>query len=113
MRSFQTGSTRDDIEGKPDYAGYFDPEVIVGFGKYMLKHQIQADGKPRASDNWKKGMDKSVWFSSLFRHFVDLWLFHEEKQGRETIEDAMAGMLFNLQGYWREYIKNGRDQKEK
>lgn len=106
MRQFETGATRDDEAGKPDYEGYLSPLVIQAFGAYMAKHQVQADGKLRASDNWQKGMGRPVYIKSLWRHFLDLWLFHRGLKGRETIDDALAGCMFNLQGYWFEYLND-------
>lgn len=101
MRTFSSGATRDTAEGKPDYAGYLCPLVIKRYGEYMLKHQKQADGKMRDSDNWKKGMDNKVYLSSLFRHFHDVWMELEGYKSREGLQDALCAMLFNVQGILR------------
>jgi len=110
MRHLSSGATRDNETGKPDYEGYLSPAVLQAFGAYMLKHQVQADGKLRTSDNWQKGMSKDIYIKSFWRHFLDLWLFHRGLKGRETIEDALAGCMFNLQGYWFELLRE-RDEK--
>ena len=52
MRNFDTGATRDTDKGKNDYEGFYSPLVVEAFGDYMTKHQLQADGKLRDSDNW-------------------------------------------------------------
>lgn len=108
MRTFATGATRGGNDRKPDYAGYLSPLVIQRFGAYMLKHQRQADGIMRASDNWKKGMPRGDWFSSGFRHFHDWWLEHEGHGSREGLEEALCGLLFNVQGYLHEVLKAQR-----
>lgn len=112
MRQFDTGATRDTAEDKPDYHGYLSPLVIERFGAYMLRHQKQADGKMRASDNWKKGMPKDAYIKSGFRHFMDWWMEHDGYGGREDIEEALCALLFNVSGYLHEHLKektNGSD----
>lgn len=29
------------------------------------------------------------------RHTMDVWLFHKEFQGRDNMEDALCGVIFN------------------
>lgn len=105
MRKFETGATRDTAEGKPDYMGYMSPLVVRRFGEYMLKHQTQADGALRSSDNWKKGIPLDAYMSSAGRHFVDWWLEHEGHESREGLEEALCALLFNVQGYLHELLK--------
>lgn len=105
MRTFDSGATRDSDEGKPDYAGYQSPLVVQAYGEYMLKHQKQADGEMRPSDNWKKGMSRDVYFASLWRHFEDVWLEHEGYPSRDGLLEALMGMKFNLDGYIHETLK--------
>jgi hypothetical protein len=71
----------------------------------MTKHRIQPDGGLRDGDNWQKGMPKEAYIKSLFRHFVDLWLFHRGHSGRETIKEALCAILFNTMGYLHEVLK--------
>ena len=112
MRKFKSGATRDTIEGKPQYHGYFSPAMFRLFGEYMLKHQRQANGKMRGCDNWKRGIDLDIYLDSLWRHFMDFWEYMEggQPKDRKTGEavcwkDAAAGVLFNLQGIIHEKIK--------
>lgn len=112
MREFETGATRDTDNGKFDYEGFLSPQVIEAFAAYMHKNRRQADGSLRASDNWQKGMGKDVYMKSAFRHFMDLWMIHrgliyERPENGEivTFEDAIGGLMFNIQGYWHETLQ--------
>lgn len=108
MRTFETGATRDTEEGKNDYEGFLSPLVLEAFGDYMTKHRIQADGNLRDSDNWQKGIPKSAYMKSAWRHFLDLWKEHRGYSSREGIEEALGGLLFNIMGYWHELLKERR-----
>lgn len=134
MRKFETGATRDDDHDKLDFEGFLHPLVLEMFGKYMHKHRFQADGEMRDSDNWQKGMSKSVYMKSLFRHFMDLWALHRgtlmdgqsdvlvniventdidwEDQINEMIEDSLAAIMFNVMGYTFEHIKEVANHEE-
>jgi len=105
VRKFESGATRDTDAGKLDYEGFLSPIVLREFAKYMAKHMIQSNGKPRTSDNWQKGMPKSVYMKSAFRHFIDLWLEHRGFKSRAGIKEALNGLLFNLNGYYHELLK--------
>ena len=105
MRKFDTGATRDNDENKPDYEGFLSPIVIQAYGAYMLKHQVQADGEVRPSDNWAKGIPMDAYMQSAWRHFLDLWLEHRGYGSRDGIEEALGGLFFNIMGYWHEYLK--------
>lgn len=115
VRTFSSGATRNLDTGKLDYEGFLSPLVLEAFARYMNKHRKQADGKLRDSDNWQKGMGKSVYMKSLWRHFMDLWQLHRGHQpvSPETgepidIETAIAACLFNLQGYLHEHLQPGK-----
>ncbi len=111
MREFSTGATRDDDTTKADYRGYLSPQVLRRFGQYMTEHRTQADGTPRASDNWKKGIPRKEYLSSLLRHTVDLWynLEHLTIGGEpQRIEDPLCAIIFNAQGLLHERLL-GRD----
>lgn len=103
MRVFDTGATRDDLTGKPRYEGYFSPLVVKAFGEYMLRHERQADGAMRSSDNWQHlfGEDhRQVCMDSLLRHVLDLWLEHDGYPSRDGIDEALGGVMFNVMAYW-------------
>lgn len=73
----------------------------------MARHQKQADGKLRASDNWQKGMPLDAYMKSGWRHFFDWWTEHRKLGSREGLEDAICGLMFNLQGYLHEVLAFG------
>jgi len=105
MREFESGATRDDDEGKPSYIGYDSPLVVESYGRYMLKHQRQANGEMRGAGNWKLGMSRDVYIESLYRHLLDLWMEHEGYPSRDGVEEALNGIIFNAKGYLFEHLK--------
>lgn len=109
MRTFTTGATRDTAEGKPNYGGYLSALALRCFGRYMLKHEMQADGKKREPGNWKKGIPEDVYYESLLRHVLeDLVALKDGLLGREvdaTVEDALCAIIFNAQGMLHERLK--------
>jgi hypothetical protein len=139
MRTFPSGSTRDEDKEKIDPEGFLSPIVIQRYCEYMQKHRVQADCNLRESDNWQRGMEKSVYMKSLWRHFLDLHALHrgfvvykEKTPGGEKThilfsklksvpknwkqifkEDALGGLTFNTSGYWFEYLKNEKQKEEK
>jgi hypothetical protein len=102
MREFSTGATRDTDENKIDFEGFLSPLALEEYGKYMLKNQLQADGKLRASDNWQKGIPIDAYMKSMWRHFHSVWKRHRAQE--DNIEDLCA-MFFNVQGMLHEKIK--------
>jgi hypothetical protein len=104
MRKFDSGATRDDNIGKIDYEGFLSPLVLERYGQYMLKHQVQTDGKVRDSDNWQKGIPRDAYMKSLWRHFVDVWKQHRGLPGQDMLEDSLMAILFNTMGYAHETI---------
>jgi len=105
IRTFSTGSTRDTEEGKNDYEGFLSPLVIEAYGDYMTRHRFQARDLVRESDNWQKGIPKSVYIKSAWRHLIDLWKEHRGYESRDGIDEALGGLLFNIMGYWLEYLR--------
>jgi Domain of unknown function (DUF1937) len=116
MRTFATGATRNLDSGKPDYEGFLSPLALEEFGKYMLSHQIQADGSRRDSDNWQKGIPPTAYMKSLWRHLIAVWMLHRgytvpnDEQGRPvTLKTALSATIFNAQGYLHEVVKKDRE----
>jgi hypothetical protein len=104
MRQFETGATRSPDAGKLDYAGFLSPFALEHFAKYMQKHQTQEDGKPRASDNWKKGIPIDSYHKSMIRHVVDYMLAYEEGNAPK-VEELLDAIWFNVQGQLHERTK--------
>ena len=100
MRTFDTGATRDTSTDKLDYGGFLSPLVLKRFAEYMHEHRQQSDGTLRAADNWQKGIPVDAYMESMLRHVMDVWL-HDRgyaDEARESYEDALCGVLFNVQG---------------
>lgn len=106
-------ATRDDDTNKIDPEGFYSPLVVQRFSEYMLSHQNTPLGK-RESDNWQHLFGEKhtdVCMKSLWRHFLDLWLFHRGYKGRDDIETSLCAILFNTQAYLykilldRKYLK--------
>lgn len=103
MRTFETGATRDSDDTKPDYEGYLSPSVLEAFGCYMTKHRVQADGGLRASDNWQRGIPRSAYMKSAWRHFLVWWREHRRPLPDVTVlEEALCALMFNVMGYLHE-----------
>ncbi len=118
VRTFQTGATRDGDTEKLDFEGFLSPLVLHRFGEYMHQHRRQMDGSLRDSDNWQKGVPLDAYVKSAFRHMLDWWLAHRGNQARESMEEALCALLFNVQGYLHETLKQkgylqGRDKDPK
>jgi hypothetical protein len=108
MRKFKTGAIRNSDELKNDYEGFLDPLVIEAFGDYMTKHRV-VEGQIRASDNWQKGFGEDhlgVCIKSAWRHFLDWWLEHRGFKSRESLDDAICGLLFNLMAYYSKILRD-------
>lgn len=108
IRQFKTGATRDTDEGKYDYEGFYSPLVMERFAQYMNKHRKQSNGELRDSDNWQKGIPKNAYIKSKMRHDMDLWFHHRglADKARDTLEDCLCAILFNVQGYLLEILKD-------
>lgn len=104
MRTFASGATRDSDLNKIDFDGFLSIPVVRAFGEYMHKHRKQADGQMRASDNWKKGIDREAYRKSAWRHFFDWVDAHIAGDDAKLVDSAMA-LLFNIQGDAHEVLK--------
>ena len=107
MRQFESGATRDNDQNKFDYGGFISPLVLAAYAQYMHGHRIQADGQPRSSNNWKKGMPRAAYFESGLRHVMDWWLEVDGYASREGLEAALCGVMFNCMGYLHEVLREG------
>lgn len=114
IRTFNSGATRDTEEGKFDYEGFLSPWVLERYAMYMHQHRKQSDGALRDSDNWQKGIPRTAYIKSLFRHFMDLWKLHRllwvmnlprSSADQEALEDALCAIIFNTSGYLHEELK--------
>jgi hypothetical protein len=99
VRTFESGATRNLDTSKLDFSGFFNPIVLERYAEYMHKNRFLEDGSMRASDNWQKGIPRSSCIQSAWRHFHDWWLADRGYQSRDTIEEAICGLMFNAQAY--------------
>lgn len=110
-RLFETGATRDNDDEKLDYEGFISPQVWTEFAKYMHENRLKnipPGDKIRSSDNWQKGIPKTAYMKSMFRHFMDVWTLHRgvlTAAGRRALIRALCALLFNVQGMMHELLK--------
>jgi hypothetical protein len=110
VREYETGATRDNNDDKLAYEGFLNPLVLKRFAEYMHEHRKQADGKLRAADNWQKGIPEADYIDSMWRHFMDVWMFRRGYSIEVTYEDALCAVIFNAMGLLHERLKlMGRD----
>ena len=107
IRKFDTGATRDTDTGKIDYEGFSHPTVELRYGQYMNKHRVQRDGELRDSDNWTRGIPVKEYMKSLYRHFMDVWMWHRTGKtiSGKNIEEALCAVRFNTQGMLYEILR--------
>lgn len=113
-RTFSSGATRDTAQDKLDYEGFLSPMALERFAQYMHKNRLMADGTVRDSDNWQKGIPRTVYMKSLWRHLKELWSIHRAPRlgvDMET-EEALCGIIFNAQGYLHEHLKASKSPKD-
>ncbi len=109
-QEFETGAFRNSEEGKLDYEGFLSPLALERYAEYMHKHRHLEDGRLRDSDNWQKGVPRSSYMKSMWRHLITIWNWHRQTgRGGETIQDALCGVIFNAMGYLHEVEKEKRD----
>lgn len=113
-RTFDTGASRDTDDGKLDFEGALNPEVLHAFVVYMASHSTMTDGSTRSADNWQKGFPEDVIVKSLLRHVMDLWRLHrgawvERPEDGKVVDwtDALGGAMFNLQALWLSGLSEG------
>lgn len=104
MREFSTGATRDVDTNKFDYEGFLSPLAMEAFAKYMHSHRFQADGQIRDSDNWQKGIPKSAYMKSAWRHFMDMWKEHRGIKTEYGLVESLCALMFNVMGYLHETL---------
>lgn len=110
IRKFDTGATRDTVEGKLSYVKALSPIVLQRYVQYLNVHRKQPDGSLRDFDNWKQGIPIDAYFDGLGRHFVAAWLLEqgftaEDNHGPVMLEDTLCAIIFNASGWLHELLK--------
>ena len=107
IRTFPGGATRDIDKDKLDYEGFLCPLVLERYAIFMHGKRLQNDGEYRSSDNWQRGIPKSEYMKSGWRHFHAWWANH--RTGEVIEEDDLCALMFNVMGYLHETLKDNRD----
>ncbi len=110
IRQFNSGATRDTVEGKLSYVRALSPIVLQRYVQYLDVHRKQSDGSMREFDNWKQGIPKEAYLDGSGRHFVAMWLLEHgfpasDNHGPVTLEDSLCGIIFNAMGRLHELLK--------
>lgn len=100
MREYDSGATRDDLGDKLSYFKALSPIVLRRYVQYLGSHRLQADGKLRDWDNWKRGIPMDDYMDSLLRHMVDAWLTYMdyETPDNTSLENLLCAIVFNSMG---------------
>ncbi len=114
LRKSDTGAIRNSDVDKINYQGALSPLVLESYGQYIQKHSLLPDGTRRNNKNWQKlfGTPKEhrqVCIESAWRHFIDLLKEHDGYDSQDGIDEALGGLMFNIQAYWFSLLKEGKD----
>lgn len=117
LRNFQTGAIRDKQEGKTRYQGALSPLVLEAYGAYIEKHSLLPDGTRRDNKNWQKLFGtpeehRQVCIESAWRHFIDVLKEHDGYNSRDGLDEALGGLMFNIQAYWFSVLKEREENKD-
>jgi hypothetical protein len=102
---FSTGGYRSSDKDKIAYEGHLSPLALDLLGRYMHKHGFLKDGSIMASDNWQLGFDDASFVKSGMRHWMAVWRLMRGWPAEESLEDALGGVLFNLNGLAHQFEK--------
>lgn len=117
LRIAETGAMRDTANNKLDYEAAISPLFLKRYVEYIDSHKIKPDGTIRELDNWQLlfGTPKehrNICIKSAYRHFMDLLLEHDGFKSRDGIEEALGGLIFNIQAYWFSLLKEEEESKK-
>lgn len=118
LRVAETGAIRDTSINKLDYEAAISPLVTEAYVEYIERHAILPDGSHRELDNWQKLFGtteehKNICIKSAYRHFMDLLKEHDGYDSRDGIDEALGGIMFNIQGYWFAILKERLEKDKK
>lgn len=115
LRNFDTGAIRDNDENKINYQGALSPLVLEAYGAYIQKHSLLPDGTRRNNKNWQNLFGtheehRQVCIESAWRHFIDLLMEHDGYNSRDGLDEAIGGLMFNIQAYWFSVLKERKGE---
>ena len=116
LRMSESGAIRNSDVGKINYQGALSPLILEAYGKYIEKHSLLPDGTRRNNKNWQNLFGtpeehRQVCIESAWRHFIDLLMDHDGYESRDGIDEALGGLMFNIQAYWFSILKERRENK--
>ena len=105
LRMSESGAIRNSDIGKINYQGALSPLILEAYGKYIEKHSNLPDGTKRNNKNWQNLFGtpeehRQVCIESAWRHFIDLLKEHDGYNSQDGIDEALGGLMFNIQAYW-------------
>jgi hypothetical protein len=110
ITQFDTGAVRDSQGGKPDFV-----ETQSMLAEWRFANYMTGKKKKYGEGNFKKGIPKSSYLQSTYRHLVKLLALEDcEKYGipvqdwMEPNEDHASAIRFNVNGYMHEEEKEGK-----
>lgn len=118
IRKYETGATRDTVEGKLCYVKALSPLVLKRYVQYIGEHRKQSNGQMRDWDNWKQGIPIAAYLDSGVRHSIDLWSLLdgypvEDNHGPCNGEDLLCAIIFNASGMLHEILHEKLHEKVK
>lgn len=117
LRKSDTGAIRNSDVDKINYQGALSPLVLEAYGAYIQKHSLLPDGTRRNNKNWQNLFGtheehRQVCIESAWRHFLDVLMEHDGYESRDGIDEALGGLMFNIQAYWFSLLKEGKDDNK-
>mgnify|MGYP006268690283 CR=1 FL=1 len=99
-RQFKTGAQRDADVGKAKMSLMPTEELMR-----VMQH-YRKGGEKYGENNWKKGMNASVFYDSAQRHLMKWWMGEED-------EDHLAAVVWNVMGaMWTQTNKPELDDRK-
>ncbi len=102
MRTFNSGATRSNDEGKIDPEAALSPLVLTAYCEYVRSHRFQGSQDARSDDNWQLGISPTSYMKSLLRHVLEAWRVH--RYGG-AMNDILFAVMFNTMGLLHERLK--------
>lgn len=112
IRKFASGATRDTDVGKHDFEGYESIQVRRRYAEYMTANRLQKDGTIRESSNWKRGIAKDAYITSLDRHVVDVIAGYRGLPA-DDLEVSLCATIFNASGLLFELLAEKSGKRER
>jgi ribosomal protein L22 len=97
MRTFKSGSIRDDDDTKEDYIETISWTAFKRYAQYMTSKK-----KKYGAGNFKKGIPVESYEQSLVRHLQKYLANKYENGDDEKGEDHLSAMVFNIFGIMHE-----------